>query len=111
MSVTPAWDYRDSLHGRNRIIINEQLERWYGQRYIPLDEYMANGALYESSIVPTQADRDAIARGINPRSFWRDASDFTHMNWAGQMAAARFLDRFITGGATLDSARERFNAI
>ncbi len=111
VSVTPAWDYRDSLHGRNRVIINEQLERWYGQRYIPLDEYMSNGALYESSIVPTQRDRDAIASGIIPHSFWRDESDFTHFNWAGQMAAARFLDRFITGGATLDSARARFDAI
>lgn len=111
VSVTPAWSDSSSVVGRNRVQINAQLERWYGQRYIPLDEYLANGALYESGITTTQADRDAIASGFNPRSFWLNESDRTHLNFAGQMAAARLLDRFVTKGATLDSVRARFDAI
>lgn len=111
VSVTPAWSDRWSERGRNRIEINAQLERWYGQRYIPLDEYLANGALYEAGIEPTRADRDAVEQGFNPRSFWLNESDLTHLNFPGQMAAARLLDRFITKGATLDSVRARFDAI
>lgn len=108
-SITPAWGNSGSVYGLARTKVNEQLELRYGDRYIPVDEYLSNGALTDAGIMPTSADRSWIASGLNPPSF-HSTSDWVHFNRAGQGAIARFLARFIQGGATLAQQRSLFDA-
>ena len=54
------------LRDRARQQANRELDRLYGDRYVPLDEYIANGALTDAGLVPTAADRSWIGSGVNP---------------------------------------------
>ena len=109
VSLTPAWGNSGSVYGIARESINQELEARYGANYVPVDEYLGNGALTDAGIQPTAADRSWIESGLNPPSF-HSAADWVHFNRAGQQAIARFLERFVKQGATAASQRALFDA-
>lgn len=109
VSITPAWGNSGSIYGIARSQVNKELDRRYGDRYVPLDEYIGNGALTDSGIQPTSADRDWIASGLNPPSF-HSSADWIHFNRTGCDAIARFLARFVKDGTTAAQQRTLFNA-
>ncbi|SFI64177.1 hypothetical protein SAMN04487751_2446 [Microbacterium saccharophilum] len=108
-SITPAWGNATSVYGVARTALNAQLEQRYGDHYIPVDEYIANGALTDAGIMPTSSDRSWIRSGLNPPSF-HSAADWVHFNRAGQDAIARFAARFVQGGTTRAQQRALFAA-
>lgn len=110
VELPPAWGGNEHPLTAHRKNINAWIRQNYGQRVIPLADYLSNGALYDAGIVPSQADRDSIARGLNPRSFWMSESDLTHMNSTGQMVAARYFATFARDGNTYSAAINRFGA-
>jgi hypothetical protein len=109
VSVTPAWGNSGSIYGISRAKVNKELDKRYGDRYVPLDEYIGNGAITDSGNVPTSADRDWIAAGLNPPVF-HSSSDWIHFNATGRGAVARFLERFVAKGTTASQQRALFNA-
>lgn len=109
VSVTPAWGNSGSIYGIARAQANKELDRLYGDRYVPLDEYIANGAITDAGLVPTASDRSWIGSGLNPPVF-HSAQDWVHFNRTGSEAIARFLARFVIGGTTAALQRALFNA-
>ncbi|GAA2175305.1 hypothetical protein GCM10009846_24630 [Agrococcus versicolor] len=101
VSVTPAWGNAGSVYGQARTRINATLQARYAS-YVPLDLYLANGAITDAGLVPTAADREWIAAGANPPAFW--ASDWVHFDARGQQRIAAFLARFVGGGLTASQA-------
>ncbi|MBS3177813.1 MULTISPECIES: hypothetical protein [unclassified Pseudoclavibacter] len=110
VELPPAWGGNEHPVTANRKSLNAWIKQNYGERVIPLADYLSNGALYDAGITRTQADLDAIARGVNPRSFWMSATDLTHMNSTGQNVAARYFARFVRDDETYSQAYSRFNA-
>ena len=110
VELPPAWGGNEHPLTAHRKNINTWIRQHYGQRVIPLADYLSNGALYDAGLVPTQADRDSIARGLNPRSFWMSESDLTHMNSTGQKVAARYFATFARDGNTYSAAVKQFEA-
>ncbi|NYF13485.1 hypothetical protein HDC34_001779 [Pseudoclavibacter sp. JAI123] len=86
VELPPAWGGNEHPVTANRKSLNAWIKQNYGERVIPLADYLSNGALYDAGITRTQADLDAIARGVNPRSFWMSATDLTHMNSTGKIS-------------------------
>lgn len=109
VSLTSAWGSATSVYGVARTEVNRQLESRYGDSYIPVDEYIANGALTDAGIMPSAADRSWIGSGLNPPAF-HSSTDWIHFNRTGQEAVARFLARFLQNGATRTQQRALFNA-
>lgn len=109
VSITPAWGNSGSVYGIARTQVNRQLDQLYGDRYVPLDEYIGNGAITDAGFVPTAADRSWIASGLNPPVF-HSSQDWVHFNRTGSEAIARFLARFVAGGTTATQQRALFNA-
>ncbi|WP_144720020.1 SGNH/GDSL hydrolase family protein [Agrococcus jejuensis] len=101
VSVTPAWGNSGSIYGQARSRINATLQARYAS-YVPLDLYLANGAITDAGLVPTARDREWIAAGANPPAFW--AADWVHFNSVGQQRIAAFLARFVAGGLTAAQA-------
>jgi len=109
VSITPAWGNSGSVYGIARTAVNRELEQRYRDHYIPVDEYLGNGALTDSGIMPSAADRSWIESGLNPPSF-HSSADWVHFNRTGQQAIARFLVRFLMHGANLAQQRALFDA-
>ena len=109
VSITPAWGNSGSIYGIARAQVNRELDQRYGERYAPLDEYIGNGAITDSGLVPTAADRSWIASGLNPPAF-HSSQDWVHFNRTGNEAIARFLARFVVGGTTAAQQRALFAA-
>lgn len=104
VSVTPAWGNATSIYGVARVQINAELERRYGQHYVPLDEYIGNGAIADSGAVPTALDREWIASRLNPPVF-HAASDWVHFNARAQAVLGSYLAKYVRGELTLAQAR------
>ncbi len=110
VGVTPAWGNAGSIYGIARKAVNQVLEERYGDHYVPVDEYIGNGALTDAGIMPSSLDRSWIDAGLNPPSF-HSATDWIHFNRTGQDAIARFLSRFVRDGATRAQQRALFDAV
>ncbi|MBF4459493.1 SGNH/GDSL hydrolase family protein [Pseudoclavibacter sp. VKM Ac-2867] len=108
VTIPPAWEGFNTTTTNNRLAINAWIEQTYGQRTIPLSDYLSNGALYDGGFTPTSADRSDIAAGFNPRALWRSATDKTHLSEEGHLLASRYIVSFVTGGNTLAKAEARF---
>lgn len=108
VTIPPAWEGFNTTTTNNRLSINAWIEQTYGQRTIPLSDYLSNGALYDGGFTPTAADRSDIAAGFNPRALWRSATDKTHLSEKGHFLASRYIVSFVTGGNTLAKADARF---
>ncbi|WP_144720550.1 hypothetical protein [Agrococcus jejuensis] len=104
VSVTAAWGNATSIYGVARSQINAELERRYGQHYVPLDEYIGNGAIADSGAVPTALDREWIASRLNPPVF-HAASDWVHFNARAQSVLGAYLAKYVRGELTLAQAR------
>ncbi|WP_137754923.1 hypothetical protein [Agrococcus sp. SGAir0287] len=104
VSVTPAWGNATSSYGVARERINAELERRYPAQYVPLDEYVGNGAIADSGAVPTALDREWIASRLNPPVF-HSASDWVHYNARGQAVLGAYLARYVRGELTAAQAR------
>lgn len=79
VTVPPAWEGFNTATTNNRLSINAWIEQTYGQRTIPLSDYLSNGVLYDGGFTPTAADRGGIAAAFNPCALWRSATDKTHL--------------------------------
>ncbi|PPG02743.1 hypothetical protein C5E06_09830 [Pseudoclavibacter sp. RFBI5] len=110
VQVPPAYGGDEHPNAANRKNINAWILSTYGQRTIPLADYLANGALQDAGLVPTLEDRNSIARGVNPRALWMSVGDLTHMNSTGYAVAAKYLASFVRDGNTYSAAIKRFDA-
>lgn len=110
VTIPPAWEGHGALRTLNRLDVNAWAEQTYGERTIPLADYLSNGALYDAGITRGQADLNAIAAGFNPASFWASAIDKTHFSAPGRAVSAKYLASFVRDGNTFNNANSRFNA-
>ena len=69
--------------------VNSTLRETYGDFYIPMDDYLRDIAMRDLGMAMTQADRDAVARGILPPSL--TIADGMHFNDAGRRAIAGYI--------------------
>ncbi|PPF47213.1 hypothetical protein C5B85_02765 [Pseudoclavibacter sp. AY1F1] len=108
IQLPPRWDFSNPLN-HNRHQVNDWIRATYGERAIPLADYLSNGALVDAGRVPSASDRETIAMGLNPRSFWMAPDDTTHMNAVGMNVAGRYLARWVNEGYTYSQAVLRFD--
>lgn len=108
MQLAPRWDYSNKLND-NRNRVNAWIAKAYGEKVVPLSDYLFNGAIYDAGRAPSQADRDAMSVGLMPRSFWKDANDTTHMNASGNTVVGNLIKKFVKDGYTHSQAVQRFN--
>lgn len=108
MQLAPRWDYSNKLND-NRNRVNAWIAKTYGEKVVPLSDFLFNGAIYEAGRAPSKADRDAMSVGLMPRSFWKDANDTTHMNASGNTVVGNLIKRYVKDGYTHSQAVQRFN--
>ncbi|WP_267238077.1 hypothetical protein [Pseudoclavibacter sp. VKM Ac-2888] len=108
MQLSPRWDYSNPINN-HRNSVNAWIAKTYGEKVVPLSDYLFNGAIYEAGRAPSQADRDAMSVGLMPRSFWKDANDTTHMNASGNTVVGNLIKRFVRDGYTHSQAVQRFD--
>lgn len=108
MQLSPRWDYSNPINN-HRNSVNAWIAKTYGEKVVPLSDFLFNGAIYEAGRAPSQADRDAMSVGLMPRSFWKDANDTTHMNASGNTVVGNLIKRFVRDGYTRSQAVQRFD--
>lgn len=108
IQLPPRWDYSNPLNN-NRNQVNAWIRQTYGERAIPLSDYLLNGALTDAGRVPTAADYGSMGVGLMPKSFWMAPDDSTHMNPLGMTTAGRYLSRWVKDAYTYSEAVKRFD--
>ncbi|WP_424467754.1 hypothetical protein [Pseudoclavibacter helvolus] len=108
IQLPPRWDYSNPLNN-NRNHVNAWIRQTYGDRAIPVSDYLLNGALYDAGRAATSADRGAMAVGLMPRTFWMAPDDSTHMNVLGMTTVGKYLSRWVKDNYTYTEAVKRFD--
>lgn len=101
-----ASHYQANVH---RLRVNAWIHDTYGDRAIPLADYLNNGALTDAGRVPNQYDAASMLQGYFPNSFWAAPNDTTHLNALGNTVVARYFARWIASGYTYSQAVARFD--
>lgn len=73
---------------------NRALRETYGDRYIPMDDYLRERALDDLGLTPTDADRAAVEQGVVPPALMAD--DGLHFDAEGRTAIASYLVQVVT---------------
>ena len=72
-----------------RKALDEKMEEAFGNKFINMREYLSSEKTLERyGITATAQDKQQIASGCVPQSFWKSADDSTHLNDYGYKAMA-----------------------
>ena len=61
--------------------MEDSLFQSFGKHYINLREYMVTNGLADAGLVPTQKDKDSIAKGQVPPQLMIDGTHFTTLGY------------------------------